>query len=69
MTEDEAFKHLRQTFAAACADHPDLMEPYIIRLDDDAPRAEQMRLMQQGLRETFRRRYPSKALWPAEAAE
>ena len=60
-TGEEAFLHLRRTFSDAVDQRPDLMEPYLIRLEGLDER-DQMRVMQEGLRETFARRYPSSSL-------
>lgn len=53
------FKRLSQTFETAEKAHPDLMEPYSVRLGEATDDAhERMEIMRAGLRETFRRRYP-----------
>lgn len=57
-TEEEALEHLRQTFDRACFAHPDLMEPYMVRLES-APELEHKEIMRSGLRETIKQRYPA----------
>jgi hypothetical protein len=52
------YKHLCDTFAEAERTHPDLMEPYSIRLGDARTADERTAVMRAGLRETIRMRFP-----------
>lgn len=56
-TRAEAVQHLAETFDCAARSHPDLMEPYVIRLAG-ADEPEWIAIMRQGLRETIRARHP-----------
>jgi hypothetical protein len=56
---EEILAHLEQTFAHAVDQRPDLMEPYLIRLEG-ATEAERKDIMREALRETFKLRYPSR---------
>lgn len=58
-TPEEIARHRHETFDLACRGHPDVMEPYIIRLGECADENERLRTMQAGLRETFNRRIPA----------
>lgn len=45
--------------------HPDLMEPYSLQLADAFTAFAKTEIMREGLRETFRNRYPmSEEQWP-----
>lgn len=50
--------HLSVAFAEAEKLHPDLMEPYSSRLGEAQASDERRAIMEAGLRETFRRRWP-----------
>lgn len=68
------FGHLMQTYQAAEAAHPDLMEPYAQALSDAENREAMAKVMRLALAETFRKRYPMpdefwpKVQQPAEAS-
>lgn len=51
--------HLEETFRHAVDQRPDLMEPYLIRLEG-TNETERKAIMREGLRDTFTRRHPSK---------
>lgn len=53
-TDEEAMRHLTETFDRACRAHPDVMEPYVVLLADECDRKAVMR---QGLRETIAKRF------------
>lgn len=53
-TDEFALAHLKATFDQACRTHPDIMEPYMIRLDGEGDKE----TMRAGLRETINQRYP-----------
>jgi hypothetical protein len=55
----EAMAHLSETFRHAVDQRPDLMEPYLTRLEG-ANEVERKAIMREGLRETFTRRHPSR---------
>jgi hypothetical protein len=57
-TEEEALFHLTHTFDAACRMFPDIMEPWIPRVDGTTDRLEKLECMRLALRSTFRARYP-----------
>lgn len=59
-TRDEAYVHLSETFDAAARQRPDLLEPYMIRLDGTDDEQQRAVIMRQGLKETFGRRHPSR---------
>jgi hypothetical protein len=66
-TRDEAFSHLAATVDAAARQHPDLMEPYLIRVADAEPDEQmQVAIMREALRDTFWRRHPSAVARPAD---
>lgn len=50
--------HLERTFLDAERTHPDVMERYTSRLAEAQSADERRAIMEAGLRETFRRRYP-----------
>jgi hypothetical protein len=58
-TPEEVMAHLEETFRQACDQRPDLMEPYLIRLEG-TNETEQKAIMREGLRDTFNRRHPSR---------
>jgi hypothetical protein len=64
---EEGLSHLMGTFDRAVAERPDLMEPYLIRLEgtDDS---EAKAIVRQALRETFTRRHPNRFARPADAS-
>jgi hypothetical protein len=67
-SEEQAFAHLRDTFDAAAKAFPDIMEPYVLRLDGLTDQNEITNVMRQGMRETIKQRYPLRegtALEPA----
>lgn len=68
-TPEEAHAHLAATFAAACAEHPDIMERHEILLGDADSQAAEIAIMRRGLRETIRARYPLYVAPHREAAE
>ncbi len=53
-TDEYAMAHLTATFQQACRSYPDVMEPYLIRLEGAADQKEAMRA---ALRETVKQRY------------
>lgn len=58
-------QRLTSVFEQAERQHPDLMEPYSVRLAEAAAADERVEIMRAGLRETFRRRFPMPdACWP-----
>jgi hypothetical protein len=65
---EEILAHLEETFAHAVDQRPDLMEPYLIRLGGTTE-GERKVIMREGLRETFKLRYPSKLTKRDQAAE
>ena len=57
--------HLRSTFEEAERLHPDLMEPHSTRLAEAQDASEAIAIMREGLRRTFRQRYPMPDdFWP-----
>lgn len=60
--------HLAVTFAEAERCHPDLMEPYSGLLAEASTSDERRNVMEAGLRETFRGRFPmADERWPKAA--
>jgi hypothetical protein len=59
-TPDEVMAHLEATFGAAVDQRPDLMEPYMIRMNEE-DEATRRAIMREALAATFARRHPSKA--------
>jgi hypothetical protein len=57
-TEEEARLHLKRTFEIACRQFSDIMEPWIVRLDDTADFDEQIKLMRMALAKTLTERWP-----------
>jgi hypothetical protein len=55
-TEEEARAHLWATFDIAVREFPDVMEPYVILLED-GDSAAMVEIMRRGLRETVKFRY------------
>jgi len=51
-TDEYALQHLTETFKQACRAYPDLMEPYMVRLDGENDKE----IMRAGLRETILKR-------------
>lgn len=66
-SEAEAFQHLNATFSGAVKAFPDIMEPWVLRLDGLTDTAEITAVMRHGLRETIKLRYPLRE--SVEAAE
>jgi hypothetical protein len=60
-TEHEVFSHLSKTFDDACAQFPDVMEPYVVRVAETLGKQETKDLMREALRETFRQRRAPRA--------
>lgn len=56
-TPDFAYEHLKNTFTQQFHEHPDLLEPYVLRLDT-ASKTEKIEIMRDGLRKTIKQRYP-----------
>lgn len=58
--------HLERTFAEAERSHRDLMEPYSTRLAEAEGFAQRRAIMEAGLRDTFKRRFPMppNCRWP-----
>jgi hypothetical protein len=65
----DGIKQLTTLFEAAEKAHPDLMEPYSVRLAEAADAVERAAVMRAGLRETFRARWPMPEgfAWPEPA--
>lgn len=63
------YTHLKATFEQVERHHPDLMERYSGRLAEALTTTERIEIMQAGLRETFRARYPmpEELAWPSDA--
>jgi hypothetical protein len=51
--------HLAETFAMASRSFPEIMEPYQVMLAD-ADSSSQAEIMREGLRSTFRKRFPGR---------
>lgn len=66
-TDEEAFVHLRQTFAETVRTHPDIMEPWIVRLDGLDDTQEKTALMRRALASTLNARHPAREI--EQAAE
>jgi hypothetical protein len=66
----DGIKHLTTTFEMAEKAHPDLMEPYSVRLAEAESADDRAAVMRAGLRETFRARWPMPEgfAWPSEQA-
>lgn len=63
------FSDLTTTFEAAEQLHPDLMMPYSEKLSGELTDAERIEIMREGLRNTFRDRFPmADNHWPSPAA-
>lgn len=57
-SDEEVFLHLKGTFDAAARAHPDVLEPYITILVETDDLTEQQKIMRDGLRSTFKQRFP-----------
>jgi hypothetical protein len=57
-SEDEAYQHCLDLWNRNFREFPDLLEPYLVSLDNAETRQDRVRVMRQGLAETFTRRFP-----------
>ncbi len=57
-TPDQAFEHCLETWRRNLRLFPDLMEPYLLSVDNADTNADRLLVMRKALAETFTRRYP-----------
>jgi hypothetical protein len=55
-SEDELLSHSEETFRRAVVEHPDLMEPYVIRLEGELAPG-RIAIVREALASTFTRRH------------
>lgn len=57
-TPEEAYEHCLETWQSNFRQFPDLLEPYVVSLDNADTNDDRIRVMRQSLAETFKRRWP-----------